>query len=152
MIKIILFTSVFLTGCNLSAKPSLSTKKLFELDLTNNGISAEGGGIELNKKGNYCFILLSLYGEYGQEKFNFKFKKNNLISSSYLKYRYKNGLIVVDKDLKDLIADDQLDSSKDDMELIINKSFIGSENKNVVKKFNEYKQKIPHEILSKNCN
>ena len=72
MIKIILFTCVFLTGCNLSAKPNLSAKKLFELDLTDSGISAEGG-IELNKKGDYCFIVLSLYGETGQE---------NTISSS----------------------------------------------------------------------
>ena len=92
MIKIILFTCVFLTGCNLSAKPNLSAKKLFELDLTDSGISAEGGGIELNKKGDYCFIVLSLYGETGQEKYNFKFKKNKLISTyGKIKIKLRSG-------------------------------------------------------------
>lgn len=152
MIKIIFFTCVFLTGCNLFAKPNLSVKKLFELDLTDSGISAEGGEIELNKKGNYCFIVLSLYGETGQEKYNFKFSKNNLISSNYLKYRYKNGMIVVNEDLKDIIANYQPNSGENDMELIFNKTFIGSENQNIVKKFNEYKKKIPQKTLSKNCN
>ena len=151
-VKIILFTCVFLTGCNLSAKPNLPIEKLFELDLTESGISAEGGGVELSKKGNYCFIVLSIYGESGQEEYNFKFNKNKLISSNYIKYRYKNGMIVAGEDLKDLIANYQPDSGKDDMELITNKSFIGSENKNIVKIFNKYKQKIPQGILSKNCN
>lgn len=152
--KIILFTCVFLTGCNLSAKSSLSVEKLFNLDLTENGISAEGGEVELSKKGKYCFIVLSIYEESGQEKYNFKFNKNELVSTTYLKYRYKNGMIVVDDDLKELIANYQPDSGKNenDMELITNKSFFGSENKNIVKTFNEYKQKIPQEILSKNCN
>lgn len=152
MIKIFLFTCVFLTGCNLSAKPNLSAKKLFELDLTDSGISAEGGGIELNKKGDYCFIVLSLFGETGQEKYNFKFKKNKLISSNYLKFRYKYGMIVVDKDLQDLIANDQPKSDENNMELVINKSFIGTENKNIMKKFNEYKQRIPQRIVNNNCN
>ena len=149
--NIILFSCVFLTGCSLSAKPNLSVQKLFELDLTNSGISAEGGEIELNKKDDYCFIVLSLYGETGQEMYNLKFKKNILISGDYLKYRYKNGMIVVDDDLKELIANYQPNSGNNDMELVVNKSFIGSENKNAVKIFNEYKQKIPQGILRKNC-
>lgn len=152
MKNIVLFLCVFLTGCNLFGKPNLSVKKLCELDLTDSGISAEGGEIELNKKGNYCIIVLSLFGEIGQEKYNFKFRKNNLISSDYLKYRYKNGMIVVNEDLKDIIANYQPKSGGNDMELIFNKTFIGSENKNIVKKFNEFKKKIPQKTLSKNCN
>lgn len=152
MKNIVLFLCVFLTGCNLFAKPNLAVKKLFELDLTDSGISAEGGQIELNKKGNHCFIDLSIYGETGQEKYNFKFIKNNLISSNYLKYRYKNGMIEVNEDLKDIIANYQPQTGENDMELIFNKTFIGSENKNIVKKFNEFKKKLPQKTLSKNCN
>lgn len=152
MARILIIIVIFFTGCNLSAKTNLSQKKLFDLDLTDSGISAEGGGIELDKKGKYCFMILSLYGESGQEQYKFKFRKNNLISSDYLKYRYKNGLMVINDDLTDLIANDESNVGKDDMELVINKSFIGSENKNIVKKFNMYKQKIPQGILSRNCN
>jgi hypothetical protein len=91
------------------------------------------------------------YGENGQEKYNFKFKKNNLIETSYLKYRYKNGLLVTDDELKDLIADDSTNSDND-IELVSNKSFIGSTNKNIAKKFDMYKKRIPKSVLTKNCN
>lgn len=152
MVKILLLTFIFLTGCNLSAKTNLSTKKIFELDLTDQGISAEGGGIELVKQGDSCLLILSIYGEVGQEKYKFNFKKNNLISTNYLKYRYKNGLIVVDDDLKDLIANDQVKVSDGDMDLVINKSFIGNENRNIAKKFNTYKRKVPQKVLNDHCN
>ena len=42
-------------------------------------------------------------------------------------------MIVVDEDLQDLIANDQPKSDENNMELVINKSFIGSENKNIMK-------------------
>jgi hypothetical protein len=145
---------IFLTACNSSANQSIRKnieEKVFELDLTNEGISAEGGGIELYKDRNFCSLLLNIYGENGQEKYNFKFKKNNLIETSYLKYRYKNGLLVTDDELKDLIADDSTNSDND-IELVSNKSFIGSTNKNIAKKFDMYKKRIPKSVLTKNCN
>lgn len=151
--KFYIILLIFLTACNSSANQSIRKnieEKLFELDLTNEGISAEGGGIELHKNKNFCSLLLNIYGENGQEKYNFKFKKNNLIETSYLKYRYKNGLLVTDDDLKDIIADDNTNSDND-MELVSNKSFIGSTNKNITKKFDIYKKRIPKSVLTKNC-
>jgi hypothetical protein len=152
--KFYIILLIFLTACNSSANQSIRKnieEKVFELDLTNEGISAEGGGIELYKDRNFCSLLLNIYGENGQEKYNFKFKKNNLIETSYLKYRYKNGLLVTDDELKDLIADDNTNSDND-MELVSNKSFIGSTNKNIAKKFDMYKKRIPKSVLTKNCN
>lgn len=152
--KFYIILLIFLTACNSSANQSIRKnieEKVFELDLTNEGISAEGGGIELYKDRNFCSLLLNIYGENGQEKHNFKFKKNNLIETSYLKYRYKNGLLVTDDELKDLIADDNTNSDND-MELVSNKSFIGSTNKNIAKKFDMYKKRIPKSVLTKNCN
>lgn len=152
--KFYIILLIFLTACNSSANQSIRKnieEKVFELDLTNEGISAEGGGIELYKDRNFCSLLLNIYGENGQEKYNFKFKKNNLIETSYLKYRYKNGLLVTDEELKDLIADDSTNSDND-IELVSNKSFIGSTNKNIAKKFDMYKKRIPKSVLTKNCN
>ncbi|ENX16975.1 MULTISPECIES: hypothetical protein [Acinetobacter] len=152
--KFYIILLIFLTACNSSANQSIRKnieEKVFELDLTNEGISAEGGGIELYKDRNFCSLLLNIYGENGQEKYNFKFKKNNLIETSYLKYRYKNGLLVTDDELKDLIADDSTNSDND-IELVSNKSFIGSTNKNIAKKFDMYKKRIPKSVLTKNCN
>lgn len=152
--KFYIILLIFLTACNSSANQSIRKnieEKVFELDLTNEGISAEGGGIELYKDRNFCSLLLNIYGENGQEKYNFKFKKNNLIETSYLKYRYKNGLLVTGDELKDLIADDSTNSDND-MELVSNKSFIGSTNKNIAKKFDMYKKRIPKSVLTKNCN
>jgi len=152
--KFYIILLIFLTACNSSANQSIRKnieEKVFELDLTNEGISAEGGGIELYKDRNFCSLLLNIYGENGQEKYNFKFKKNNLIETSYLKYRYKNGLLVTDDELKDHIADDSTNSDND-IELVSNKSFIGSTNKNIAKKFDMYKKRIPKSVLTKNCN
>ncbi len=151
MVQKFILILTLLIGCNLSAKTNSSQKKLFELDLTSQNISSEGGGIELEKKQDYCLIVLSLYGESGQEKYKFKFKKNNLITTDYLKYRYKNGRIEINDDVKDLIATDHSEVGNNDMELITNKSFTGSKNTNIVKKFNLCKKKIPQKILIKNC-
>lgn len=75
-------------------------KKIFELNLTNEEISAEGGEVELYEYKDYCILLLNLYGESGWDKYSFKFKRNYLIKTTYLKYRYKNGLLITDDDLK----------------------------------------------------
>lgn len=152
LVKITTIIFIFLTGCNLSAKTNSSSEKIFELDLTNQGISSEGGGIELEKSGKNCFLILSIYGETGQQKYKFKFNKNNLISTKYMNYRYKNGLINIDDDLKDLIADDYSELSDNDLELVVDKVFIGSENRNISEKFNTYKRKVPSNILIKHCN
>ena len=73
---------VFLASCstitNTPVKDKLDNtarKKIFELDLTDPSISSEGGGIELFKEKEYCNLELSLYGESGQQKYNFLFKE-----------------------------------------------------------------------------
>lgn len=138
---------IFLDSQNVNAH-----EKIFELDLTDEGLSTEGGGIELRKYKDYCILSLNLYGELGQDKYKFKFKKDTLIKTDYFEYRYKKGLLVVDDDLKDLIASSN-DNSGDthDMQLMKEKLFNGGKNKDIVKKFYMYKKKIPFLILNKNC-
>ncbi|MDC4657125.1 hypothetical protein NRB12_01550 [Acinetobacter baumannii] len=106
----------------------------------------------MQKVKNYCSLILSLYGESGQEKYKFNFKKDNLINTNYLKYRYRNGLIEPNNDLDDLIADDSKKKDKDTMELIANKSFVGDKDRQITKKFEIYKKKIPKSLLDRNCN
>ncbi len=150
--KTYIFLFIFLVACSSSANQNTQKNKIFELDLTNEQISAEGGAIELQKSGNNCSLILNIYNESGQESYNFQFKANDLIKTSYLTYRYQNGLLVTDDDLKDLIADDNTDLDGSDMELISRKYFIGSESDHIVKKFIFYKQKIPKPILIESCN
>ena len=150
-VKIITTIFILLIGCNLSAKTNFFSEKVFELDLTDKKISSEGGGIELEKNKGGCLLILSVYGETGQEKYKFKFKKNNLLSTSYFKYGYQNGLISIDDDLKEFIADDHGQENDGSMDLIVNKLFIGNENRNITKKFYTYKKKIPSKVLIRYC-
>ena len=53
----------------------LLPKKIFELDLTDEKISTQGGGIEVLKSKNYCILVFNLYGEMGQEKYAFRFNQ-----------------------------------------------------------------------------
>lgn len=148
----VLFFLTFLTVGNISANTNVTQKKVFELDLTDQGVSPEGGGIELFKDKKYCLLVVSLYGETGQEITKFQFIKNKLIQSNYQKYRYKQGLLVIDDDLNDLIAKNDEKLSKDnDPELISNKFFLGNKNTKIVNEFNHYKLKIPKKVLNKNC-
>ena len=152
MKKISVVFFVFLVGCNISANTNVTQKKVFELDLTDQGVSPEGGGIELFKDKKYCLLVVSLYGETGQEITKFQFIKNKLIKSNYQKYRYKQGLFAIDDDLNDLIAkNDEKLSEDNDPELISDKFFLGDKNTNIVKEFNHYKLNIPKKVLNKNC-
>lgn len=150
------FLLTFLVACNITENQNVKANEsnIFSLDLTDEGISSEGGGIELHKEGKFCLLLLNVYEESGQEKYRFKFKKNNLIETSYFKYRYPNGLLVNDDDLKDLIAHDENanPNSKDEMELVKKDLVIGQKNKEILQKFFLYKQKVPNDLLNKNCN
>ena len=148
--KFYILLLIFLAACNSSANPNIKNK-VFELDLTDEQISAEGGGIELYKDKKYCHLILNLYGEAGQEKYDFRFKKKALIETSHLTYRYKNGVLDADDDLKGLIAVDSTHSDGKDMELIGHELVVGEKNKNFVKKFEIYKKRVPATILIKNC-
>ncbi|UJA05853.1 hypothetical protein F9230_16525 [Acinetobacter johnsonii] len=150
--KTYIFLFIFLVACSSSAKQNTQKNKIFELDLTNEQISTEGGTIELKKIGSNCSLVLNLYNESGQESYDFQFKANDLIKASHLIYRYKNGLLVTDDDLKDLIADNNTVSNSNDIELVSKEYFIGNKNKSISKTFKIYKKKIPNSILIKNCN
>ena len=150
--KFYILLLIFLAACNSSANQNIKKNKIFELDLTDEQISAEGGGIELYKDKNYCHLILNLYGESGQEKYDFRFKKKILIETYHLTYRYKNGVLDADDDLKELMAVNSTHSDGNNMELIGRQLVEGEKNKNFVKKFEIYKKRVPTTILRKNCN
>ncbi|WP_228277588.1 hypothetical protein [Acinetobacter dispersus] len=56
--------------------------------------------------------------------------------------------------MKDLIAHDENanPNSKDEMELVKKDLIIGQKNKEILQKFFLYKQKVPNDLLNKNCN
>lgn len=151
IIKFPIAITLSLVSFSLLADSHLPQKKIFELDLTNENISPEGAGIEVYKNKKNCTLKLELYGTSGQEKYSFIFKENKLIKTSYLKYRYKYGLLVVDDDLKDLIADAGQSKSSNDMDLIKNKVFLGKTNTYVTKNFDIYIKKVPKKVLISNC-
>ena len=150
--KFYILLLIFLAACNSSANQNIKKNKIFELDLTDEQISAEGGGIELYKDKNYCHLILNLYGESGKEKYDFRFKKKTLIETYHLTYRYKNGVLDADDDLKELMAVNSTHSDGNNMELIGRQLVEGEKNKNFVKKFEIYKKRVPTTILRKNCN
>lgn len=149
--KLPIVITLSLVSCSLLADIHLSQKKIFELNLTEESISPEGAGIEVYKNKKNCTLKLELYGTSGQEKYSFIFKDNRLIKTSYLQYRYKYSLLVVDDDLKDLIADDGQSKSSNDMDLIKNKVFLGKTNSYIVKNFDNYIKRVPKKILINNC-
>lgn len=59
--KTYIFLFIFLVACSSSANQNTQKNKIFELDLTNEQISAEGGAIELQKSGNNCSLILNIY-------------------------------------------------------------------------------------------
>ena len=150
--KFYILLLIFLAACNSSANQDIKKNKVFELDLTDEQISTEGGGIELYKDKNYCRLILNLYGESSQEKYDFRFKKKTLIETYHLTYRYKNGVLDADDDLKELMAVNSTHSDGNNMELIGRQLVEGEKNKNFVKKFEIYKKRVPTTILRKNCN
>lgn len=135
-------------GCNLSAKQPTAPIILYELDLLDELGRAEGSSLELEKNTDSCRLTVKIYEQQGKTSYTFKFKKNNLISTEHIKYRYQNGLMIVDDDLKDLIAES---SEQEPMELISHQTIIANDNNDITRNFKFYKEKIPYKILKDNC-
>lgn len=149
--KVFIIFIIFMVEFNsTSAKINLMYEKFFELDLTDQEISPEGGVIELFKNRSFCLLRVKLYDNYGKKINKFKFFDGKLIRSNYEAYRYKVGLLNLDSDLKSLISDNDL-NKKDEIDLIYNKVFVGDNNKLIENDFNMYISKIPNDILNKNC-
>ena len=67
--KTYIFLFIFLVACSSSANQNTQKNKIFELDLTNEQISAEGGAIELQKSGNNCSLILNIYNNLSSMKY-----------------------------------------------------------------------------------
>lgn len=112
-------------------------KRIFELDLTDEKVSTQGGGLELFRAKNYCILTLSLYGEMGQEKYAFKFNNKGLIRTRYVGYSYPTNVY----DLK----------PSTEFILDFDKTYKANENKSLLKKFNVYRGRVPRNLIIKNC-
>ncbi|WP_445116375.1 hypothetical protein [Acinetobacter sp. WZC-1] len=111
-------------------------KKIFELDLTDERVSTQGGDIEVLKSKNYCILVLNLYGEMGQEKYAFRFNQKRLINTRHVGYKYPVNVYEMKPDTKIIVDFDR--------------TYGANQNRALFKKFNIYKKRIPNKVL-KQC-
>lgn len=155
IIKSFLLLLIFLSGCNISVdnNPIISSKKIYEKELIDKNLSLEGGSIELYSNELFCNMVVSIYGETGQEKYNFKFKYNSLLETQYQIYGYQNGILVPNDDIKDLIdKSNKENSDRNDPILRKDIKIIGQLDPDISKRFVFYKDLIPDELIEKYCN
>lgn len=151
-------------GCSSSntdttSKENLSkmeSKKIYELNLTDQQVSSQGGIVELYQNNGLCTLRTELLSDYDKETYDFEFKKFNLKKTIYHKYKYINGILDYetddDRELQELIVDtDQKNLEKNDLELIIKSVKQGNSDKKLINDFRHYLNFIPQEIVLKNC-
>lgn len=137
-IRLALPMLLMLISLNLSAAlPNKLPKKIFELDLTDQGISTQGGGLTLLKANNYCILRFDLYGEMGQEKYAFRFNNKGLISTRHIGYKYPVNVY-------DMQANTEVTVDFD-------KTYLADQNKAMLEKFKLYKAKLPQKLIRQNC-
>lgn len=131
ILLILVFVSLNIYAVVMKAMP----EKIFELDLTDEAISSQGGGLEVLKSKSYCILVFNLYGEMGQEKYAFRFNQKGLINTRHVSYKYPVNFYEI----------------KSDTEIILDfdKTYKASQNKLLFEKFNIYKKRIPDKILKK---
>lgn len=133
-------TSLLISSCyaNNISQQSLNkkTKVLEEIDLTEKIPSSQGSELTLLKIYDKCRLIYNLYGETGQEEYNFDFKKSKIIKAKYRSYNYKEN--------KDGIID-LANLSEKDFILVKNESASHS-------KFYELKKYLNKNIIIQNCN
>lgn len=134
------FLSVIFSSCHATDNIDLNSKKtvkiLEEVDLTEKVKSSQGAEITLLKASSKCRLVYNVYGETGQEEYNFDFKKDKILQGNYLSYNYranKDGVI----DLANLT----------DKDFILVKKAKASQ-----VKFDELKKFLNKNIIRKNCN
>lgn len=109
-------------------------KKIFELDLTEEKVSTQGGGLEVLKAKDYCILSFKLYGEMGQEKYAFKFNKKGLISTRHVAYKYPMNVYEIKSNTKIMVDFD--------------KTYKINQSESLLKKFHIYKKRIPNRTLN----
>ncbi len=132
------FLSIIFSSCHADEaylNSNKTVKVLEEIDLTERVKSSQGAEIILLKLSNKCRVIYSIYGETGQEEYNFDFKKDKMLQSNYLSYNYKAN--------KDGIIDLANLSDKD---IILVKKENSSQ-----EKFNELKRFLNKNTVRKNC-
>lgn len=112
------------------------TKVLQNIDLSQKIPTSQGSELTLLKISNRCRLTYNVYGETGQEEYNYDFKKSKIIKSSYYSYNYKPN--------EDGIID--LGNLKDSDFILVKK---GNANPS---KFVELKKYLNKNIVLKNCN
>lgn len=122
ILLILVFASLNIYAVVMKAIP----EKFFELDLTDEEISYQGGGLEVLKSKGYCILVFNLYGEMGQEKFAFRLNQKGLINTRHVGYKCPVNFYEI----------------KSDTEIILDfdKKYKASQNKLLFEKFNIYKK------------
>lgn len=130
----IIFISCYADNTDLASNKT--AKVLEEIDLNERIKSSQGAEITLLKIQNRCKLIYSVYGETGQDEYNFLFRKDKIFKGEYLSYNYKaneDGVI----DLANL----------SDKDIVLVKQVKASQ-----AKFDELKKFLDKNIVSKYCN
>lgn len=112
-------------------------KKVYERDLTDFQLSAEGAEVVLFVKSQgLCRMDVNFYGETGQSKYQYKLTRGRLTVGSYREYHYESTpLSEVNKNKIKLVQNKKLDP-----------------NSNIIKRdFVDIYQNIPKKVLRKYC-
>lgn len=134
----IIFSLFALNSLSLSAAHSNHLpQKIYELDLTDQGISTQGGGLTLFKAKNYCTLQLNVYGEMGQEQYTFKFNPKGLINTRHVGYKYPVNVYKMKADSEVTVDFD--------------KTYLADQNKILAQQFKHYQAKIPQKLIKQNC-
>lgn len=133
-------SSVIISACyadNTAQQNVKEAKKVLQnIDLSEKIPTSQGSELTLLKISNKCRLTYNVYGETGQEEYNFDFKKSKIINSSYYSYDYKPN--------EDGIID--LANLKDSDFILVKK---GNAN---LSKFIELRKYLNKNIVLKNCN
>lgn len=129
-----IFAFLVLVSSNIYAVEMKSLpKKIFELNLTDEKVSTQGGGLEVLRSKGYCILVFNLYGELGKEKYAFRFNQKGLINTRYVGYKYPVNVYEMKPDTKIIVDFDR--------------TYNANQNKSLLKKFNVYKKRIPNKVL-----
>lgn len=134
----IVFSLFILNSVSISAATTNHLpQKIYELDLSDQGISTQGGGLTLFKAKNHCILQLNVYAEMGQEKYAFKFNRKGLINTRHVGYKYPVNVY-------EMKADSEVTVDFD-------KTYLANQNPSLLAQFKRYKAKIPQKLIKQNC-
>ncbi len=111
--------------------------KIYEKNLTEEELSAEGVSLELYKKEGYCEMSVVFYGETGKSSYEYHFNKNRLKKTIYKEFKFSEGIINI--------------NPSNHYKLIKVEEITGSSDKEISSNFKYFLNEIPVSILEKNC-